>query len=73
MIATGGAVVVTRAILAARQGIDSRTPLADHHAREISQLKRELAALPCVTHGTSHLPAAQADIFQPHSSRLSKC
>ena len=64
MIATGGAVVVTRAILAARQGIDIERRSPTITLGEISQLKRELAALPLHERmATPHLPAARADIF----------
>lgn len=64
MIATGGAVVVTRAILAAKQGIDIETRSATITLEEIRQLKTELSALPLHERmATPHLPAARADIF----------
>ncbi len=64
MIATGGAVVVTRAILAAQQGVEIEAHSAMITLEEISRLKKELAALPLHERmATPHLPAARADIF----------
>ena len=64
LIATGGAVVVTRAILAAQAGrsIEAHPSHISRHA--IQQLAADLSILPLHERmATPHLPAARADIL----------
>ncbi len=64
IVATGGAVIITRAILAAQVGlkIEDRPPVIT--LSEIAKLRKQLAALSLHERmGTPHLPAARADIL----------
>jgi exopolyphosphatase/guanosine-5'-triphosphate,3'-diphosphate pyrophosphatase len=64
LIVTGGALTVTRAVLAAQndQTIEQRCPVL--HKQEITQLKAILMALPLHERmAVPHLPAARADII----------
>ncbi|MGB0344764.1 MAG: hypothetical protein ACPGGJ_05140, partial [Coraliomargarita sp.] len=64
IVATGGAVIITRAILAAQVGlkIEDRPPVIT--LSEIAQLRKQLAALSLHERmGIPHLPAARADIL----------
>lgn len=64
LIATGGAFVVSRAILAAEkaQGIDERYPILQ--MEELEQLKDTLCTMPLHERlAVPHLPASRADIF----------
>ena len=64
VVATGGAVVVTRAVLAAEAGIDIETRSPCITLEEITRLRRRLARLNLHQRiAVPHLPAARADIF----------
>lgn len=64
MIATGGAVAVTRAILAAKNGLQIDERSAEISLTEIHNLEGELSGLSLNERmATPHLPAARADIF----------
>ncbi|MGC6455431.1 MAG: Ppx/GppA phosphatase family protein [Coraliomargaritaceae bacterium] len=64
IVATGGAVIISRAILAAQADltIETRSPIIT--LSEIAQLRKQLAALSLHERmGIPHLPAARADIL----------
>lgn len=64
LIATGGAIVVVRAVLAARDGVNCTSRAPQISLEEISQLSRELCACPLDQRlSIPHLPAARADIL----------
>lgn len=64
LIATGGAIVVTRAILAAKAGLDIDQRASEISTDEISRLAAELSELALHERmATPHLPAARADIL----------
>ena len=64
LIATGGAIVVTRAVLAAQAGLKIEERPAYLSKAEIGKLAAELCALPLHERmATPHRPAARADIL----------